>query len=83
METTHSVSMPMGPNVMLDLAKDWGEKELDDITDYQTVVESLCYATLATQSDISYAVTALSCYNSWPFTRHMTAANSVLCYRGS
>ena len=30
--------MPMDPNVKLDLAEDWGEKELEDIRDYQAVV---------------------------------------------
>jgi len=38
MEHTHGVSTPMDPNVNLDLAEDRGEKELEDITDYQAVV---------------------------------------------
>jgi hypothetical protein len=38
MEHIHGVSMPMDPNVKLDLAEDWGEKELEDIRDYQAVV---------------------------------------------
>jgi len=70
----------MDPNVKLDLAGNCGQKELDDITDYQAVVGSLMYAALATRPDISYAVTALSCYNSQPFTCHMTAAKRVLQY---
>jgi hypothetical protein len=80
MEHTHGVSTPMDPNVKFDLAEDRGEKALDDITDYQAVVGSLKYAALATQPDISYAVAALSRYNSRPFTSHMTAAKSVLQY---
>ena len=78
MEHTHGVLMPMDPNIKLDLAEDRGEKELEDITDYQAVVGSLMYAALATQPDISYVVAALSCYNSQPFTSHMTAAKRVL-----
>jgi hypothetical protein len=78
MEHTHSISTPMDPNIKLDLAEDRGEKELEDITDYQAVVGSLMYAALATQLDISYAVAALSHYNSRPFTSHMTAAKRVL-----
>ena len=70
----------MDPNVKLDLAEDPGEKELEDITDYQAVVGSLMYTALATGPDILYAVTALSRYNSRPFTRHMTAAKRVLQY---
>jgi hypothetical protein len=66
--------MPIDPNVKLDLAEDWGEKELEDITDYQAVMGSLMYAALATRPDISYAVTALSRYNSRPFNSHMMAS---------
>jgi hypothetical protein len=80
MEHTHDISTPMDPNVKLDLAEDRGEKELEDITDYQAVVGSLMYAALATRPDISYAVAALSRYNSRPFTSHMTAAKRVLQY---
>jgi len=80
MEHTHGVSTPMDPNVELDLAEDRGEKELDDITDYQAVVGLLMYAALATRPDISYVVAALSRYNLRPFTSHMTAAKRVLQY---
>jgi len=71
-----------GSQCTLDLADNWGEKELEpeDITDYQAVVGSLMYAALATWPDISYAVAALSRYNSRPFTSHMTAAEGVLQY---
>jgi hypothetical protein len=64
----------------LDLAEDWGKKELEDITYYQAVVESLMYAALATWPDMSFADAALSRYNSWPFTHHMTAGKRVLQY---
>jgi len=56
MEHTHGVSTPMDSNTKLDLAEDRGEKELEDITDYQAVMGSLMYAALATRPDISYAV---------------------------
>jgi len=78
MEHTHGVSTPMDPNIKLDLAEDRGEKEMEDITDYQAVVWSLMYTALATWPDISYAVAALSRYTSRPFTSHMTGANRVL-----
>jgi len=70
----------MDPNVNLDLAEDWGEKELKDIKSYQAIVGSLMYAALATRSDISFAVAALCRYNSLPFTSHLTAADRVLQY---
>jgi len=72
-EHTPSVRTPIGPNLKLDMSKDWGEKELEDITDYQAVVRSLMYSALATWPDILYAVAAHSHYNSRPFTIHMTA----------
>jgi hypothetical protein len=80
MEHSHGGSTPIDPNIKLDLAENQGEKELEDMTDVQAVVESQMYAALATRPDISYAVAALSCYNSPPFTRHMTAAKRVLQY---
>jgi len=80
MENSHGVSTPTDPNVQLDLADDRGEKELEDITDYQAVVGSLMYAALATGPDISYVVAALSRYNLRLFTSHMTAAKRVLQY---
>jgi len=80
MEHTHDVSTRMDPNVKLDVAEDRGKKELEDITDYQAVVGSLMHTALATRPDNSYAVAALSRYNSWPFTSHMTAAKRVLQY---
>jgi hypothetical protein len=73
MKHGHSVLTPVDPNVKLDLAEDYGEKELKDITDYETVVGSLMYTALASRPDISYAVAAHSRYNSRPFTCHSPA----------
>jgi hypothetical protein len=55
--------MPRDSNEKLAFAKDRGEKELDDITDYEAVVRSRIYTVLATWADILCAVTAFSCYN--------------------
>jgi hypothetical protein len=80
MKHTHGVSTPVDPNVKFDFAEDWVEKELDGITDNQTVVGSLIYTAIAIQLAIVYAVAALSRYNLRPFTSHMTAAKRVLQY---
>jgi len=80
MEHNHRVSTPMDPNVQLHLAKNRGEKKLEDITDYQAVVGALMYAALAIRPDISYGVAAVSRSNSQPFTSHMTGAKRVLQY---
>jgi hypothetical protein len=79
-EHTYSVLLPIDPDERLDLAEDREEKKLEDITDYQAVVGSQMYAALATRPDILYAVATFSCYNSRPFTSHMTAAKRVLLY---
>jgi hypothetical protein len=63
---------------MLDLAEDWGKKELKDITHYQAILGSLMYAALPTWPDISCVVAPLSRYNSRPFTSHMTTAMRVV-----
>jgi len=41
MEHTYDVSTPMDPNVKLDLSENRGDKDLEDITDYQAVVGSI------------------------------------------
>jgi len=80
MQNAHGASTPMDPNVKLDLAEDWGEKELKDIKGYQAIVGLLMYAALATQHNISFAVAAICQYNSCPFASHLTAAKRVLQY---
>jgi hypothetical protein len=80
MQNAHDVSTPMDPNVKLDLAQDQGEKELKYIKGYQAIIELLQYAALATRPDISFAVAALSQYNSRTFTSHLTGAKRVLEY---
>ena len=56
-----------------------GETEVD-AGHYQSIVGSLSYAATATRPDIAFAVSALSRYNSRPFTSHLTAAKRVLRY---
>jgi len=80
MQIGYDVSTPMDPNVKLHLAEDQGEKELKEIKGYQEIVGSLIYAALATRLNISFAVNALSRYNSKHYTSHLTAAKSVLQY---
>jgi hypothetical protein len=52
-QNDHAVSTLMDPNVMLDLAEDLGEKELNNIKDYQAIIGSVMYAVLATLPDMS------------------------------
>jgi hypothetical protein len=61
-QNAHSAITSMDSNAKLDLAEDRGEKELEDIKEYQAIVESLIYAALATRPNISLAVATLCWY---------------------
>ena len=81
METAHGAATPLDDKVKLDLAEEEGEREGEvDPKLCQAIVGSLMYIALATRPDISFAVPALSRYNSRPFARHLTAAQRVLRY---
>jgi hypothetical protein len=69
----------MDYRVRLDVAE--GEMlSLEDQGLYLSIVVSLMYAAMATRPDISFAVAALSRYNSAPSSVHLTAAKRVLRY---
>ena len=81
MEAAHGAATPLDNKVKLDLAEEEGEREGEvDPKLYQAIVGSLKYIALATRPDISFAVAALSRYDSRPFARHLTAAQRVLRY---
>ena len=77
MENAHGAATPMDVNVKLDLAKD-GEERKADPTGYQAFVGSLMCVALAARPDISFAVSALSRYNSCPLESNLTATKRVL-----
>ena len=64
---------------MVKAAGQLGAREVDP-AEYQAIVGSLMYVALAMRPDISFAVSALSRYNSCPRTTHLTAAKRVLRY---
>jgi hypothetical protein len=78
MENAYNALTPLNDKVKLNLAEpDEGEV---DPRKYQAIVGSLMYIALATRPDISFAVAALSRYNSKPYKTHLTAAKRVLRY---
>jgi hypothetical protein len=79
MEVAHGAATPLDNKVKLDIAEKEEDGEVDPKS-YQAIVRSFMYIALATRSDISFAVAALSRYNSRPFARHLTAAQRVLRY---
>jgi hypothetical protein len=79
LSSANGVATPMDPRVRLDVAE--GEMlSLEDQGLYLSIVGSLMYAAMATRPDISFAVAALSRYNSAPSSVHLTAAKRVLRY---
>ena len=69
---------PLDPNVRLENGECEDHPANKQV--YQSLIGSLMYAALGTRPDISFAVAALSKYNSSPLTTHMTAAIRVLRY---
>jgi hypothetical protein len=70
----NGVATPMDHGVRLDVAE--GEMlSLENQGLYLSIVGSLMYAAMATRPDISFAVAALSRYNSAPSSVHLTAAS--------
>jgi hypothetical protein len=64
MRKTYDAATPLDELVKLDLVKEAaGEKEIEP-KDYQAIVSLFMYVALATRPNISFAVAALSRYNS-------------------
>ena len=57
-----------------------GFSNLVDKTKYQSILGSLSNAAVATRSDISHAVGALSKFSSLPTEAHLTAAKRIIRY---
>ena len=54
--------------------------EIEQITDYQSLIGSLMYVVIGTRPDLTYAVTYLSYYSSRLCTEHLQAAYHILKY---
>jgi len=67
-------------DVSVILIKDDGVSKPVNQINYQSMVGSLLYAATATRPDISYAVGAVSKFNSCPTEAHFTAVKRILCY---
>ncbi len=72
------VTTPMDPNVVL--VKDDGKSNQGDQVQYQSMVGSLLYATMATRPDIAFAVGVVSKFSSAPTTAHLTAVKRIFRY---
>ena len=73
----HGAATPMATEIKLDEAEKLGAREVDP-AEYQAIVGSLMYLALAARPDISFAVSALSRYNSCLRMMHLTAAKRLL-----
>ena len=74
----NTVATPADDNVQL--KKDDGISKVVDHTNYQSMVGSLLYASVATRPDITHAVGAVSKYCSKPNETHLTAVKRILRY---
>ena len=70
-------STPADPGIKL--IKDNASKSVNPDL-YQSMVESLLYAAIATRPDIAQAVEAVSKFNSEPNQTHLTAVKRILIY---
>jgi hypothetical protein len=78
MSNCKPVGTPIEPN--LNLHKGEPEDQIEKPTEYQSIIGSLMYASIATRPDFTHAVTALSQYSSCPTEDHLRAAKQTLRY---
>ena len=78
MSEANTVATPADVNVQL--KKDDGISKVVDPTNYQSMVGSLLYASVATRPDITHAVGAVSKYCCKPNETHLTAVKRILRY---
>ena len=67
-------------NISVKLVKDDGVSKPIDSGQYQSMVGSLLYASIATRPDIANAVGAVSKFNSCPTEAHLTAVKRIFRY---
>lgn len=72
------VSSPLDPNKKLKACEENGVPVDSEL--YQSIIGSLMYLATSTRPDISYAVSALSQFNSRPTHEHFVAAKRVIRY---
>src|SRR5947207_11606412 len=78
MQDCNSVNTPMNPSIKLTATMNSNAKI--DSSQYQQYIDELMFAVIATCSDIIFAISQLSSYNSNPCQRHLAAAKHVLKY---
>jgi hypothetical protein len=78
LENAHTSATPMDPNVKLRAVTE-NDEEITDVK-YQEAIGSLIYAAIGTRPDISYAVQALSQFNTKHTQTHWTAVKRVFRY---
>jgi hypothetical protein len=76
MEKSNPVSTPMIENIKL--SKESIEKQIEDLSYYQSIVDSIMYAVIETRFDLAFTVTLLSQFNSCLNNQHLAAAKHAL-----
>src|SRR5215217_9064158 len=76
MKKFNSVSTSMIENIKL--SKESIEKQIENLSYYQSIVESIMYAVVETIFDLTFIITLLSQYNSCPNNQHLAATKHTL-----
>ncbi|KAI0996392.1 hypothetical protein K3495_g11788 [Podosphaera aphanis] len=75
---SHKISTPLDPNITL--FKGIEEERINNVKEYQAIVESLMYLVIGSRPGLAYSVTLLSQFSSCPNENHLRAAKRTLRY---
>jgi hypothetical protein len=76
MKKFNSVSTPMIENIKL--LKESIEEQIENLSYYQSIIESIMYAVIGTRFDLVFTITLLSQFNSCLNDQHLAAAKHAL-----
>jgi hypothetical protein len=54
------------------------EEQIENLSYYQSIIESIMYAVIGTRFDLAFTITLLSQFNSCPNDQHLAAAKHAL-----
>jgi hypothetical protein len=54
------------------------EKQIENLSYYQSIIESIMYAVIETRFDLIFTITLLSQFNSYPNDQHLAATKHAL-----
>ena len=76
MDRSNPVSTPMTENIKL--SRGSIEEQIENLSYYQSIVESIMYAIIETRFDLAFIITLLSQYNNCFNNQHLATAKHTL-----